>query len=62
MITREQYLEDIVETYTSNCVFGRSLKGNDLQIGDKSYFQRQMSKDVLPEKEYEVVWIDSRLW
>jgi hypothetical protein len=66
MITREQYLEalDIVETYHQQLrqysVRGRSLKGwNDLQIGDKVIFSKTMSKDVLLEKEYEVVWIDS---
>ena len=65
MITREQYLEalDIVETYHQQLrqySVGRSLKGwNDLQIGDKVIFSKSMSKDVIIEKEYEVIWIDS---
>ena len=65
MITREQYLEalDIVETYHQQLrqySVGRSLKcWNDLQRGDKVIFSKTMSKDVLPEKEYEVIWIDS---
>lgn len=64
MITKEQYLKalDIVEMYHQQLhqfSVVHSLKGwKYLQIGDKVIFSKTMSKDVLTEKEYEVVWVE----